>query len=64
MPVSPSTSHPGELTCTACGKPGAFAFDGEDLCADCCHERGSCCAEPPGHLKQDAAQDVNERTAP
>ena len=46
MPVNRAESHPGDLTCTACGKPEAFAFDGEDLCADCCHERGSCCAEP------------------
>lgn len=41
-----------ELTCHACGKFGAYAFDGEALCADCYQARGSCCAgefecEPP-----------------
>ena len=59
MPVNRAESHPGDLTCTACGKPEAFAFDGEDLCADCCHERGSCGAEPPDHPDCSAAEDAS-----
>ena len=33
------------LTCDACGRFGAFDFDGEHLCAECYAERGSCCVE-------------------
>ncbi len=42
-PGAPFRAEPG-LTCTACGRRGAFAFDGGPLCPDCTHERGSCCA--------------------
>src|SRR5690349_3584711 len=33
-----------ELSCEDCGAPGAFAFDGVGLCADCYSVRGSSCA--------------------
>jgi hypothetical protein len=34
-----------EQACAGCGRFGAYAFEGEFLCADCYQERGSCCAE-------------------
>jgi hypothetical protein len=37
--------YSAEAACAACGKFGAFKFDGETLCADCYQGRGSCCAE-------------------
>jgi hypothetical protein len=33
------------LSCNECGKFGAYVFDGGQLCGDCLHARGSCCAE-------------------
>lgn len=31
--------------CSACGRFGAYLFDGKALCSDCYQSRGSCCAE-------------------
>lgn len=33
-----------DAICDACGRFGAFHFDGETLCAECYAARGSCCA--------------------
>jgi hypothetical protein len=43
--MNPGLQLEPALACTQCGKFGAYAFDGEQLCTDCIHERGSCCAE-------------------
>jgi len=37
--------HPDpDAACDACGRYGAFRFDGETLCGDCYAGRGSCCS--------------------
>jgi hypothetical protein len=33
------------ITCTTCGRPGAYGFETEPLCLECYAERGACCAE-------------------
>jgi hypothetical protein len=33
------------LACDACGRFGAFEFDGRKLCSDCYESCGSCCPE-------------------
>lgn len=43
--MQPDLHCESDLACNQCGKFGAYAFDGGQLCADCLHERGSCCAE-------------------
>lgn len=41
----PAAFHPDpEASCDACGRHGAFRFDGETLCSDCYAGRGSCCS--------------------
>lgn len=34
-----------EATCEACGRYGAYLFEGKTLCADCYETSGSCCPE-------------------
>jgi hypothetical protein len=43
--MSRAVLHHTDLTCDTCGKFGAYAFDGENLCLDCYQSCGSCCAE-------------------
>ena len=38
-------AHEPEIICSECGRFGAYAFDGVELCVDCYQQRGSCCAE-------------------
>lgn len=33
------------VACELCGRPGAYWIDGEQLCAECIQQRGSCCME-------------------
>jgi hypothetical protein len=33
-----------DLNCDACGRFGAYAFEGEALCGECYAGRGSCCS--------------------
>lgn len=47
-------------TCDACGRFGAYCFDGEWLCADCYEARGSCCAE----FDRDSGMDDDEPSTP
>jgi hypothetical protein len=43
--TSGSIELKAEQTCEACGKFGAYAFDGASLCPECYQTRGSCCSE-------------------
>src|SRR4051812_20877797 len=49
-------SSDSKLTCADCGAPGAFAFEGAELCADCYQARGSSCA---GGQADDLASKAN-----
>ena len=35
----------GELACEVCGRFGAYAFAGKNICADCYAAHCSCCPE-------------------
>jgi hypothetical protein len=53
--MNPGLRLEPDLSCTQCGKFGAYAFDGEQVCTDCLHERGSCCAEREDCTTKDVA---------
>jgi hypothetical protein len=43
--MSTAVPYAIEAACAECGRFGAYAFDGDTLCAECYQARGSCCAE-------------------
>ncbi|MBI3881766.1 MAG: hypothetical protein HY301_17085 [Verrucomicrobia bacterium] len=46
--MSPTVSLDPDAACDACGKFGAFTFDGRTLCGDCYESSGSCGPDSTG----------------
>jgi hypothetical protein len=60
-----------ENACAECGRFGAYAFDGVEVCIECYQQRGSCCAETANaaidrceeRCRHSARQDLSDRSA-